>query len=140
MNVDDRYLSNEEKVGYALRRLYAGFGYVPYKLSKFEPYDLYAENRSFLAGDHILTFHDLNGRLMALKPDLTLSIMKNYRSGQEKVYYDESVYREGGTEKEFREIPQAGIECIGKLDAYEHPGWAVKTIWGVGDRFEIADK
>ena len=27
-----------------------------------------------------------------------------------------------------------------KLDAYEHPGWAVKTIWGVGYRFEIADK
>ena len=23
-----------------------------------------------------------------------------------------------------------------KLDAFEHPGWAVKTIWGVGYRFE----
>ena len=119
MELDSRYLTNEECVGYALRRLYAGFGYRPYKLSKFEPYDLYAENRSFLAGEHILTFHDLNGRLMALKPDLTLSIMKNYRAGQEKVYYNEYVYREGSGENEFREIPQAGIECIGKLDAYE---------------------
>ena len=27
-----------------------------------------------------------------------------------------------------------------KLDAYEHPGWAVKTIWGVGYRFEVAEK
>ena len=24
-----------------------------------------------------------------------------------------------------------------KLDAFDHPGWAVKTIWGVGYRFEI---
>jgi len=119
MDLDSRYLTHEECVGYTLRKLYAGFGYSPYKLSKFEPYDLYAENRSFLAGEHILTFHDLNGKLMALKPDLTLSIMKNYRAGQQKVYYNEYVYREGSGEREFREIPQAGIECIGKLDAYE---------------------
>ena len=26
-----------------------------------------------------------------------------------------------------------------KLDAFEHPGWAVKTIWGVGYRFEITE-
>ncbi|MBR4909273.1 MAG: response regulator transcription factor, partial [Acidaminococcaceae bacterium] len=25
-----------------------------------------------------------------------------------------------------------------KLDVFEHPGWAVKTIWGVGYRFEKA--
>ena len=26
-----------------------------------------------------------------------------------------------------------------KLDAFEHPGWNVKTIWGVGYRFEITE-
>lgn len=27
-----------------------------------------------------------------------------------------------------------------KLDTVEHPGWSIKTIWGVGYKFEIADK
>ena len=26
-----------------------------------------------------------------------------------------------------------------KLDAFEHPAWAVKTIWGVGYRFEVTE-
>lgn len=27
-----------------------------------------------------------------------------------------------------------------KLDVVEHPGWTIKTIWGVGYKFEITDK
>ena len=26
-----------------------------------------------------------------------------------------------------------------KLEAYPHPGWAIKTIWGVGYRFEVTE-
>lgn len=107
-----------ERAALSLRELYAGFGYVPYKMSKFEPYDFYAENRSFVTGENILTFTDTNGRLMALKPDVTLSIIKNYKGGQEKVYYNENVYREGGSSHEFTEIVQTGLECIGKIDLY----------------------
>ena len=111
-------LEREEKTALDLRALYAASGYRSYKMSRFEPYDLYAQNRSFVTGRSILTFTDTDGRLMALKPDVTLSIIKNYRGGQQKIRYHENVYRDSGSSGEFQEIPQAGLECIGKIDAY----------------------
>lgn len=111
-------MEKSEETALALRRLYAAYGYTPYKMSKFEPYDLYARNRSFVTGDHILTFTDTDGRLMALKPDVTLSVVQHYRGGQQKICYHENVYRDTGASREFREIPQAGLECIGDIDLY----------------------
>jgi restriction endonuclease S subunit len=46
-------------------------------MSKFEEYDLYSKNKDFLVSDSVITFTDTNGKLMALKPDVTLSIVKN---------------------------------------------------------------
>ena len=91
-----------------------------YKMSKFEEYDLYARNKDFLVSENVLTFTDLDGRLMALKPDVTLSIIKNTREerGLEKVYYHENVYRASGGTLGFREIAQTGLECIGDVDEY----------------------
>jgi ATP phosphoribosyltransferase regulatory subunit len=113
-------LKNEEKAAFALRGLYRRHGYLPYKMSKFEEYDLYVRNKSFLASDRILTFTDTDGKLMALKPDVTLSILKNSRDGRglQKVYYQENVYRPSPTTHGYREILQAGLECIGNLDDY----------------------
>ena len=65
----------DERAGLLLRELYHQHGYQLYRMSKFEPYDLYARNRSFLVSENILTFTDTDGRLMALKPDVTLSII-----------------------------------------------------------------
>jgi ATP phosphoribosyltransferase regulatory subunit len=57
---------------------------------------------------------------MALKPDVTLSIVKNTREsdGIRKVYYNENVYRVPRGAISFKEIMQAGLECIGELDKY----------------------
>ena len=58
---------------------------------------------------------------MALKPDVTLSIIKNTREGEaspRKVYYNETVYRSGKGDEAFQEILQTGLECIGDLDLY----------------------
>ena len=41
-------LRPEERLVRSLRALYSRFGYRPYRMSKFEEYDLYAGNRSFL--------------------------------------------------------------------------------------------
>lgn len=50
---------------------------------------------------------------------MTLSIVKSARDGgTEKVCYDENVYRTDPASHEFREIMQAGLECIGDVDAY----------------------
>lgn len=113
-------LRREERALSVLRALYGRHGYAPSKVGPFEQYDFYAENRSFLQSEGILTFTDLSGRLMALKPDVTLSIVKNAREGErafQKSYYHENVYRAARGEKVFREIMQAGLECVGSLDA-----------------------
>ena len=113
-------LKKEENVSRALRSLYRSHGYLPYKMSKFEPYDLYASHKDFLVGDGVITFMDTDGRLLALKPDVTLSIIKNSKDGEsQKVYYNENVYRISGETKQFKEIAQVGLECLGDIGNYE---------------------
>ena len=113
-------LYTSERVSLALRSLYQRYGYRQYKIGKFEEYDLYASNRSFLAGERILTFTDTDGRLMAMKPDVTLSVIKNTRDDDRmrKVWYTENVYRVPRNAYGFREILQTGLECVGPVDLY----------------------
>ena len=113
----ENILRKEEKAIFDLRALYESCGYKRYKMSKFEEYDLYADNRSFIAGGNIITFNDTHGKLLALKPDVTLSIVKNAAAGEAlKEYYNENVYR--AVDGEYREIMQVGIESIGEIDLY----------------------
>ena len=119
--LNDSILKNEEKAIFALRELYAAYGYSQYKMSKFEEYDLYVRNKDFLISDSVITFTDTSGKLMALKPDVTLSILKNGKDKAgvvQKVYYNENVYRVSGTTHSFKEIMQVGLECIGDIDDY----------------------
>lgn len=113
-------MSREETVISQLAKLYESYGYSYYKVSRFEEYDLYARNRNFLSGGQILTFNDADGRLMALKPDVTLSIVKNTKddADMQKIYYKENVYRVLHSGEGFREIMQSGLECIGDIDMY----------------------
>ena len=116
------YLKPEERAVFALRELYRGYGYLPFKMSKFEEYDLYVRNKDFLVSDRVITFTDTGGKLLALKPDVTLSIIKNGedRPGEkQKVCYNENVYRVSGSTHQFKEILQTGLECIGDLDGYD---------------------
>ena len=102
--MSETILKQEERVAFALRALYRKYGYLPYNMSKFEPYDLYSSNKDFLVGDGVITFNDTNGKLLALKPDVTLSIIKNAGAENCKVYYHENVYRISGATKEFKEL------------------------------------
>ena len=114
-------LKREERAIFELRSLYNRFGYRQYKMGKFEEYDLYVRNKDFLVSDGIITFTDTNGRLMALKPDVTLSIIKNTTDVPgtvHKVCYNENVYRISGSTRNFKEIMQTGLECIGDIDLY----------------------
>ena len=77
------YLRKDEQVLYSLRDLYRQYGYQQYQVTKFEEYDLYVRNKNFLVSENMLTFTDTNGKLMALKPDITLSIVKNARPTRE---------------------------------------------------------
>ena len=112
-------LKLEERAVLELRRLYRAYGYGPFKMSKFEPFALYLNHKEFLVSEGAITFTDTDGTLMALKPDVTLSIVKNYRPEQtplQKVYYNENVYRMAGAGHSYREIMQTGVECLGQVD------------------------
>ena len=109
-----------ERITLSLRDLYDRYGYRQYKMSKFEEYDLYARNKDFLVSGSVITFTDLSGKLMALKPDVTLSIVKNSldQPGVRKLYYHENVYRIAKGDQGYREIMQVGLEAIGEVDNY----------------------
>ena len=121
MSIREDILKPEEKILFSLRELYCSFGYAQYRMRRFEEYDLYAGNKDFLVSDNVITFTDTTGKLMALKPDVTLSIVRGGRDGGpvQKVFYQENVYRVAGYSREFSEITQAGVECIGDLGDYE---------------------
>lgn len=138
--MNDRPMPSAEQAAPRLRELYRQYGYLPYKMSKFEEYDLYVRNKSFLNSPDILTFTDLDGKLMALKPDVTLSILKNSRPAPalQKVFYQENVYRPGRDTRNFREILQMGLECIGPLDGAaeaEVLELAVRSLEALGGEF-----
>lgn len=123
-----------------LSSLYGSYGYRHYTMSKFEEYELYLRNKDFLLSDRVLTFTDTDGKLMALKPDVTLSIIKNTQDSCDsirKVYYRENVYRPGKGEQGFREIMQVGLECMGAVDSYcilEVLLLAIKSLRAISDR------
>ncbi|MBR5976188.1 MAG: ATP phosphoribosyltransferase regulatory subunit, partial [Clostridia bacterium] len=109
MNYEELNLRNNEKILFSLRALFEKYGYTQYKVSKFEEYDFYMKNKSFLVSENVLTFTDTTGKLMALKPDVTLSIVKNTDVGKDelsKVYYSENVYRTTPGSQGFKEIMQ----------------------------------
>ena len=116
MQYDENVLTRTERRIFALRTLYSRAGYRSYRMRKFEDYDLYSRNKDFLLSDRVITFTDTNGRLKALKPDVTLSIVKNIEdtpSCLNRLFYDENVYRVSGSTGNFREIMQMGLEAIG---------------------------
>ena len=143
MNIETQVLKNEERAVFTLRALYEKYGYAQYKMGKFEEYDLYVRNKDFLVSDHIITFTDTNGKLMALKPDVTLSIIKNSKDTPgyiQKVYYNENVYRVSKNTDSYREIMQTGLECIGDIDdycIYEVLFLASESLKAISDNFVL---
>ena len=120
--IDASILKSEERAVFALRRLYRSHGYLPYKMSKFEELEYYIRNKDFLISDRFITFNDLSGKLLALKPDVTLSIVKSREPSAgctQKVYYNENIYRADRDKSRFCEMMQAGLECIGDIDLYD---------------------
>ncbi len=133
--------NKNDTVLYNLRLLYEQYGYKRFKMSKFEEYDLYLEYKNFLQTENIITFTDLNGKLYAMKPDITLSIAKNANPEEpQKLYYKENVYRASRTTKEYKEITQLGVEYIGRVDAYtmgEAVYLAAKSLSLISDEYVL---
>lgn len=137
------FLSPKERISLELEDMYSKFGFCKYKVNRFEEYSFYMEKANFLSDKRILTFSDGHGRLMALKPDITLSIVKNsLKSAQtkHKIYYNETVFRTPKGEEQFKEIHQIGVEYIGKQGDYqtlEILNLAAKSLHNISQQYRL---
>lgn len=119
MDSEISILKKSELAELKLRRLFEQYGYQKYRMNQFEEYAFYIENKNFLGSDSFITFNDKDGKLMALKPDVTLSMVKNTAAdmvGSKKLYYSENIFRFIKNAGEYRELNQTGLELIGKVD------------------------
>ena len=66
MEFDLDMLRPQERLALRLRLLYERAGFRQYRMGRFEEYGLYQQNRRFLASDQVITFTDLDGRLLYL--------------------------------------------------------------------------
>ena len=141
MQLRSSHLSRNEEIILTLRSLYESYGYSRCAVGTFEAYDFYARNRSALSGEEVLVFTDADGRLMALKPDVTMSIVRHVQEqtpGLRKLCYNENIYRIPTGGAGFRESVQTGLECIGELDDYtigEVLMLALKSLANVGSSY-----
>ena len=89
-------MSKEDLILLNLKKLYDSYGYNKITLPTFDEYDLYNENKDFISGN-ILTIMNPSGKLLALRPDITLSVAKKISKEQtlkyEKIYYNENIYK-----------------------------------------------
>lgn len=118
--MNGKFFDSTDKALSSLCALYSKYGFKQYHMSKFEEYELYVKNKDFLISENVITFTDTDGKLLALKPDVTLSIIKNGKDGDgtQKVYYNEHVYRVSKGTRSFKEFRQVGLECLGDIDDY----------------------
>ena len=121
MNINDAILSSQEQAIFALRQVFYQSGYRPYPKLRWEDYDFYVQHKAFLQNTPILSFHDYDGRLLALRPDVTLSLVRRYQPSGflQKWYYEETVYRVPEGASGFQEMLQMGVECLGPITGVE---------------------
>ena len=139
MNID--FLSGEEQLAINLKSLYTSYGFSEYRLPAFEDYSFYAENRGFLTVGDVVTCN-AGGRVTALRPDVTLSVVKNVGkdTGTKKLFYHEKVYRKKAFGGEFQELAQVGVEVIGDIDEVaeaEVCALIVKTLSAVSGNYAL---
>ena len=120
--METEILGCEERIAYRLRQLFEQRGFRRTRVNRFEDYALYMDNKSFLQAERIITFMDMDGRLLALKPDVTLSVIKNIPGGKlpaaEKLYYADEVYRISRENRAYHARSQVGVELVGAPDTF----------------------
>ena len=113
MELTSQNFTPAEQATFRLRALYEQGGYRKYRASRFEEYALYQEYQRFLPDPQVITFTDLDGKLRAIKPDVTLSIAKTAQPAPgecKRFYYNEEVCRASRESHTFQTIHQMGLE------------------------------
>lgn len=113
-------MARQARIIEKIRAVFEKHGYERISTPTFELFDVLKVGLTPKLQEKTLRFLDKNGRLLALRPDLTTPIarvvatqMKNVK-GPIKLYYSDSVYREQKLEAgQDNQFYQLGIELIG---------------------------
>lgn len=131
-------LDRDDKLRVQAMALFKTYGYERYRTAKFESYEVYRRNKNYIGDESIVTFTSASGKLMALRPDVTLGIVNNLTAGVEKKYcYDENVFRRD-EKGEYKELRQVGVEYIGASGSYpeyETVALAIKSLALIGEEY-----
>ncbi|MBI5253144.1 MAG: histidine--tRNA ligase [Euryarchaeota archaeon] len=103
-----------------MRETFESYGYREIQTPVFESLELIAAKSGEDIVKHLYSFKDKSGRSLALRPELTLPVMRLYINELQrkpkpiKLYYFENCFRyEEPQAGRYREFWQAGIELIG---------------------------
>lgn len=136
--------SPSELAGMRLRGLFERRGFRRVRVNKFEDYALYVDNKNFLQSESVITFMDSDGKLLALKPDVTLSIVRGAPKAElpalEKLYYVDEVCRLARESREYKMLGQIGVEIIGRADGFaniEAVGLALDSLSIISENFVL---
>lgn len=134
----------DEQICLQLRRLYETRGFRRVRPGKFEEHALYIQNKNFLQSEHMISFMDMDGKLLALKPDVTLSVVKNIPNKSlptfQKLYYIDEVYRASVENREYRAHSQIGVELVGPSDVFadiEIVDLALLSLQSIGENYVL---
>ncbi|MQM72383.1 MAG: ATP phosphoribosyltransferase regulatory subunit [Eubacteriaceae bacterium] len=107
------------QIEHNLTNLYTGYGYHQVAIPTFETYDSFIGNDAISANE-LFKFISRKGRVLALKPDATLSVARmaaiNHHDPNEiiKLFYQTNIYRHFSSPGDVRkEITQMGVEFFG---------------------------
>ena len=142
MKIDPERLRKEERIAMELCCLYRMRGFTEYRMGAFEEYSVYMENKNFLASENMAVFAGADGKLYALRPDVTLSVVKNAKANgcTEKYFYNEKVYRLEKGSRSYKEVSQIGAEIVGTVDRAAEAEIVVlikKTLAAAGGRSSL---
>ena len=119
MNIN---LNKKEKFIYELRSLFESYGYTKITVNFLENYESYSIG-DFIEDKSILKLIHPNGKLYALRPDMTTPIAKRFANDKissltHKVYYSDTVFRiKNDISDNLLEINQMGVEVLGIKDS-----------------------
>ena len=112
-------LKQDEKIIYELSEMYDSFGYGKIQFNTLEDYENYQFEKNIIEKESILKVM-LNGKLFALRPDMTVPITKRFAQEKvrgvlsKKVYYYDNIFRITDDINYYsQEKKQLGIESIG---------------------------
>ncbi|MBC8530780.1 ATP phosphoribosyltransferase regulatory subunit [Gehongia tenuis] len=109
----------KRKLERGMEALFEKRGYLPIETPLFEAWENFATLMEPTKRDGVIKFIDGSGRVMALRPDLTLPaarlVAARFPEGETvRVFYSGDVYTNTPEADQMRQIPQTGVELMGE--------------------------